>query len=211
MTEPSLPEPHPNQKHGLHSKKAIVRALLPDDEAEAWDLAPVPSDCPEALEEVFREYFVMKFRVHKWESGIERPSTATEVQALAQRLRLLHIPLRGLLKSVEVHARLKEAEQTADMGDAVLAYLRTLPDHQLGQFMFEGEAPRFDPATQVLLPAPDPVNSALPREGADEGSVADPGEVPRETLDSGWWPCESCGEEIDRGRRCRDCADGDLE
>ena len=180
MTEPSLPEPHHSTKHGLRSKKAIVRALLPDDEAEAWDLTPVPADCPEALEEIFREYFVMKFRVHKWESGLEAPKSSTEVTTLAARLRLLHIPLRGLLKSVEVHARLKEAEQTADMGDAVLAYLRTLPDHQLHEFVFDGEAPRWDPGSgQPLLPRPE--NSALPVNGL--GEITEVEDVPRETED----------------------------
>lgn len=179
MAEPSLPQPHGNTQHGLHSKRAIVRALLPDDEAQVWDLTPVPADCPEALEEIFREYFVMKFRVHKWESGLSQPTDATEVTSLAARLRLLHIPLRGLLKSVEVHARLKEAEQTHDMGDAVLAYLRTLPDHQLESWVLEGEAPRFDPGTGQPLLGP---GKRAHSSGGDAAEIQpDTEQVPRET------------------------------
>ena len=144
----TLPQPHGNQTHGLRSKKPIIRALLCPAEAEAWDLAPVPHDCSEVLEEIFREYYVLKYRVHAWEHD-QAPIKA--VEALQARLRLLHIPLRGLLKSVEVHARIKETEQTHDMGDAVLAYLRTLPAQRLETYLTEGEAPRFDPATGRLL------------------------------------------------------------
>ena len=31
--------------------------------------------------------------------------------------------------------------------DAVVAYLRSLPDHRLGEILLEGEAPRFHPET----------------------------------------------------------------
>ncbi len=144
--------PHPNQTHGLRSKRPIIRALLNPAEAEAWDLAPVPHDCSEVLEEIFREYCVLKYRVHAWEHDKAPPIEG--VEALQARIRLLHIPLRGLLKSVEVHARIKETEQTHDMGDAVLTYLRTLPAHRLEELMIAGEAPRCDPTTgQPILTA----------------------------------------------------------
>ncbi|MEE8174169.1 MAG: hypothetical protein V3T71_02475 [Dehalococcoidia bacterium] len=139
---------HGNQQHGLYAKKALIRALLPPGEAEAWDQAPVPSDCPPVLEEIFREYCVLKYRVHAWEQA-RKPAEA--IAELSARLRAYHIPLRGLIKAVEVHARLKEAEQTHDMGDAVLAYLRTLPAHRLEDYMLEQEAPRFDPVSGRLL------------------------------------------------------------
>ena len=151
--EGALPRVHGNTKHGLFSKVPIIRALLPPDEAEAWDRAPVPSDCSEALEEIFREFYVQLYRVHKWEQGQEVPG---DVEALQPRVRLLHLPLRGLLKSIEHHARLKEAERTSDMGDAVLTYLRTLPAHRLEELMIAGEAPRCDPTTGQPIPGSHP-------------------------------------------------------
>ncbi len=147
--EGALPRVHGNTKHGLYSKQPIIRALLPPDEAEAWDRAPVPSYCSEALQEDIREFCVQLYRVHKWEQGQEVPG---DVDALQARLRLLHLPLRSLIKSIEHHARLKEAERTSDMGDAVLTYLRTLPANRLEELMIAGEAPRCDPTTGQPIP-----------------------------------------------------------
>ena len=150
-----LPQPHVNTQHGVYSKVQVIRALLPPDEAAVWDAAPVPADCTEILEEVFREYCVLKFRVHAWELGQAAPGAARrppkDIAALSAVLRAYHITLRGLIKATEVHARMKEAEQTSDMGDAVLAYLRTLPAHRLETYMLQDEAPRFDPVSGRLL------------------------------------------------------------
>ena len=84
---------------------------------------------------------------------LTRLGTNGSVENCMARVRiasLLHLPLRGLLKSVELYTRLKDAEQTADMSDAALAYLRTLPAHQLEEYV-----PRFDPTTgQPILATP---------------------------------------------------------
>ena len=141
--EGKLPRPHGNTKHGLKAKRPIIRALLPEDETEAWDRAPVPSNCPEMLEEIFREFCVLKYRVHRWESDAEQAATVTVLQA---RIDLLKMPLRGLLKAVEVHARIIEGEHEAESGDAIMAYLRTLPAHKLESYIMEG-APRIHPGT----------------------------------------------------------------
>lgn len=184
----SLPEPHPNQQHGLYSKRPIIRALLSDAEAEVWDAAPVPADCPEMLEEVFREYCVLKFRLHAWERG-RAPSK--DLAALSAVLRAYHIPLRGIIKAVEVHARMKEADQTGDMSDAVLAYLRTLPAHRLEQYMLEAEAPRFHPTTGERLTEVVPETPfeevADDDSGAERDGPGERGAGPDEgTPDPGW-------------------------
>ena len=160
-------------KHGL--EVPVIRALLPDDEAEAWDRAPVPGNCPEMLEELFREFCVLKFRVHKWETREEKAETVT---ALQKRIDLYRLPLRGLLKTIETHARIIEVEHGVDTADAEIQYLRTLPAHQLESYLMQGEAPRFHPGTGLPLiePAPpiqDPV-TGRDRESALASSDPDP-------------------------------------
>jgi len=137
--------------HGLDVP--VIRALLPDDEAEAWDRAPVPGNCPEALEELFRELCVLKYRIHKWES---KEGAAETVSSLQKRLDLYRLPLRGLLKAIETHARIIEVEHGVDTGDAEIQYLRTLPAHQLESYLMQGEAPRFHPGTGLPLITPAP-------------------------------------------------------
>ena len=69
------------------------------------------------------------------------------LREIRRRLDLLHRPLRGALKAIEVQARIREAEGNANTSDAVVAYLQSLPDHRLGEILLEGEAPRFHPET----------------------------------------------------------------
>lgn len=145
--------------HGLDVP--VIRALLPLDEAEAWDRAPVPGNCPEMLEELFREFCVLKFRVHKWESTAAKAETVT---ALQKRIDLYRVPLRGLLKAIETHARIIEVEHGVDSSDQEISYLRTLPAHQLESFIMQGEAPRFHPGSGKPLigpasPVQDPVTA----------------------------------------------------
>jgi len=121
------------------------------------------------LEEVFREYCVLKYRVHAFDRAPGR-AAPKDMAALAAMLRAYHIPLRGLIKAVEVHARMKEAEQTHDMGDSVLAYLRTLPAHRLEDYMMNQEAPRFDPVTGGLL-----ATGGVPRETQEDEDASDVG------------------------------------
>jgi hypothetical protein len=165
-------EAHPgNYQHGTHHERApIIRALLPDDEAEAWDRAPVPGNCPEMLEEIFREFCVLKFRVHKWESNQEKADAVSSLQA---RIDLLKVPLRGLLKAIEVHARIIEVETGVGQdSDAVAAYLRSLPSHQLESYVMEGEAPRFHPGTGLPLIE---AGQVVPAREIDRGPEPDPG------------------------------------
>lgn len=154
--------------HGM--EVPVIRALLPDDEADAWDRAPVPGNCPEMLEELFREFCVLKFRAHKVEV---REGPAQTVSALQKRIDLYRVPLRGLLKAIETHARILEVEHGIDTADAEIQYLRTLPAHQLEAFLMQGEAPRWHPGTgQPLIepttPVQDPVTARDPE--ADKAS-----------------------------------------
>lgn len=175
--------------HGL--EVPVIRALLPADEADAWDRAPVPGNCPEMLEELFREFCVLKFRAHKVEV---KEGPAQTVSALQKRIDLYRVPLRGLLKAIETHARILEVEHGIDTADAEIQYLRTLPAHQLEAFLMQGEAPRWHPGTgQPLIepatPVQDPVTARVPEadkalsdHDPDLGKARYPGEGETEDL-----------------------------
>lgn len=163
-TIPALPElgkdvtvPGPNARHGLYSAVPIIRSLLSEGEGEAWDQAAVPVGTSPDVEEVMREYAVQRYRVHSWEKARPLPENGkaeVRLKELKARLDLLHRPLRGALKAIEVQARIREAEGNANTSDAIVAYLRSLPSHRLGEILLNEEAPRFHPETgQPLLPA----------------------------------------------------------
>ena len=164
FTIPALPElgkdvtvPGPNTKHGLYSAKPIIRSLLSEGEAEAWDEAAVPVGTSPDVEEVMREYAVQRYRVHAWEKArplLEGGKVEARLQELKVRLDLMHRPLRGALKAIEVQARIREAEGNTNTSEAIIAYLKSLPSHRLGEILLNEEAPRFHPETgQPLLPA----------------------------------------------------------
>ena len=156
--------------HGM--EVPVIRALLPNDEAEAWDRAPVPGNCPEMLEELFREFCVLKFRAHKFEKREEDPETVSALQA---RIDLYRFPLRGLLKAVETHARIIEVEHGIDTADAEISYLRTLPAHQLESYLMQGEAPRFHPGTgQPLIEPATPVQDPVTSRDRESDSTSTP-------------------------------------
>lgn len=160
-----------NAKHGLYSSHPIVRSLLSPGEAEAWDQAAIPVGTSSDVEEVMREYAVQRYRVHKWESAHPMSEGGTDVhlKQLRTRLDLLHRPLRGALKAIEVQARIRESEGSASTSDAVVAYLRSLPAHRLGEVLLEGEAPRFHPESGELLALPASVSRETPLPGATVG------------------------------------------
>ncbi len=71
-------------------------------------------------------------------------------------LNLMEIPMRAILKSLEVHARMKEADVFTASEEALLAHLRALPATELTEIMLHGEFPRLDPGTGLpLLPPGD--------------------------------------------------------
>lgn len=173
MTKTDKPMDEAEIGPGLHSATVVthgmevpvIRALLPNDEAEAWDRAPVPGNCPEMLEELFREFCVLKFRAHRLEV---KEGPAETVTALQKRIDLYRVPLRGILKAIETHARILEVEHGIDTADAEIQYLRTLPAHQLEAFLMQGEAPRWHPGTgQPLIEPATPVRDPVTTRGLE--------------------------------------------
>lgn len=188
---PALPElgkdvtvPGPNAKHGLYSTKAIIRSLLSEGEAEAWDEAPVPVGTSPDVEEVMREYAVQRYRVHAWEKArpmLETGKVEDRLKELKARLDLMHRPLRGQLKAIEVQARIREAEGNTNTSEAIVAYLKSLPSHRLGEILLNEEAPRFHPDSgQPLLPTVS--RETLPGTGAgsEQPSSEAQSDVPNE-------------------------------
>ena len=159
MTDSAAPElaylakdvtvPGNNAKHDMYSSLPIVRSLLSPGEAEAWDSAAIPVGTSPDVEEVMREYAVQRYRIHSWEKANPLPEGGAEdrLKEIRRRLDLLHRPLRGALKAIGVQARIREAEGHANTSDPVVAYLRSLPGHRLGEFLLEGEPPRCNPTT----------------------------------------------------------------
>lgn len=161
-----------NAKHGMYSAQPIVRSLLSEGEASAWDSAPVPVGTSPDVEEVMREYAVQRYRVHVFEQANPLPNHGPIEKILKElraRLDLIHRPLRGALKAIEVQARIREAEGSLNTSDAVVAYLRSLPDHRLGEILLEGEAPRFHPESGEPLELP-----AVSRETKVPGATVGP-------------------------------------
>ena len=146
--------PGNNAKHGLYSSQPIVRSLLSPGEAEAWDSAAIPVGASPDVEEVMPEYAVQRYRIHSWEKVNPLPEGGAEdrLKEIRRRLDLLHRPLRGALEAIEVQARICEAEGNANKSDAVVAHLRSLPSHRLGEILLQGEAPQCDPTTGQLIP-----------------------------------------------------------
>ena len=84
-----------------------------------------------------REYAGQRYRIHSWEKANPLPEGGSEdrLKEIRRRLDLSHRPLRGALKAIEAQARIREAEGNANTSDAVVAYLRSLPSHRLGEFL----------------------------------------------------------------------------
>ena len=101
--------PGNNAKHGLYSSQPIVRSLLSHGEAEAWDSAAIPVGASPDMEEVMREYAVQRYRIHSWEKANPLPEGGAEdrLKEIQRRLNLLHRPLRGALKAIEVQAGIR--------------------------------------------------------------------------------------------------------
>lgn len=140
--------------HGYYSMQEIIRDTLPEDERAAWDGAGVPLGTSPALEEVFRELAVIRYRVHRWimdTRGDGRSQKKGKLAHLKNQIYLLDRPLAKLLRAMEVEARLREVEERGASQEAILAYLKSVPTDQLAVVMLQGELPRMDPHTGKLL------------------------------------------------------------
>ena len=95
----------------------------------------------------------MRFRVQKyiektWPTNNRQPG----VVRLARMVDLVERTGRLLLKAIEVDARIQEGQpEGSDAQAAYMAYLRTLPAERLSELLLEGEMPRLDPGTGLLI------------------------------------------------------------
>ena len=107
--------PGNNAKHGMYSSLPIVRSLLSPGEAEAWDSAAIPVGASPDVEEVMREYAVQRYRIHAWGKANPLPEGGSEdrLKEIQRRLNLLHRPLRGALKAIEVQALIRARPRAA--------------------------------------------------------------------------------------------------
>jgi len=119
-------------RHGMESARPVIREVLDEEERAVWDACPVPAGAVGILEGVMRTWWVLQYRVMRWQAGRERTRRkAWGPVDMARVLELMGRTSGVLMKAMEVQVRVAEAEQSAGRDGALRDYLARLTPEQL--------------------------------------------------------------------------------
>lgn len=118
--------------HGMDASRPILREVLDDEMRAVWDACPCPGGADGVVEGVIRTWWVMQYRVMKWQA--QRDGRRRGLWGPGDQARVLELMARAsgvLLKAMEVHVRVSEASQAVGRDASLREYLSRLTPAEL--------------------------------------------------------------------------------